>query len=311
MSTVVLENVVKKFGDFTAVDGISLTVDEGEIFGFLGPNGAGKSTTIRLLCGLLTPTSGSGRVRDLDILTQSEAIKEQLGYMSQRFSLYEDLRVEENMRFYGGIYGLSNTERDQRIDEVLDMIGLHDRRRDLTRNLAGGIKQRLALGCALLHKPAVIFLDEPTSGVDPNTRRTFWDLIYDLAGSKVTVFVTTHYMEEAEYCHRIGLINRGRLIAVGTPQQLKKNYIDGEVYEVETPDVLAAVEAVSRADAVLDAAVFGRTMHVRMADNKDAVSTLQRYLADSGQSSSRIRTIKPTLEDVFVALVSDKSESNK
>ena len=306
MSTVVLENVVKKFGDFTAVDGISLTVDEGEIFGFLGPNGAGKSTTIRLLCGLLTPSSGSGRVRGLDILTQSEAIKAQLGYMSQRFSLYEDLRVEENMRFYGGIYSLANDEREQRIDEVLDMIGLRERRRDMTRDLPGGIKQRLALGCALLHKPAVIFLDEPTSGVDPNTRRKFWDLIYDLAGSKVTVFVTTHYMEEAEYCHRIGLINRGRLIAVGTPQQLKQNYIDGVVYEVETADVLAAVEAVSGAEAVLDAAVFGRTMHVRMARGAEAVKTLQRRLAAVGQDAGHIRTIKPTLEDVFVALVSEK-----
>jgi ABC-2 type transport system ATP-binding protein len=306
MSTVVLENVVKKFGDFTAVDGISLTVDEGEIFGFLGPNGAGKSTTIRLLCGLLTPSSGRGSVRGLDILTQSEAIKAQLGYMSQRFSLYEDLRVEENMRFYGGIYSLANDEREQRIDEVLDMIGLRERRRDMTRDLPGGIKQRLALGCALLHKPAVIFLDEPTSGVDPNTRRKFWDLIYDLAGSKVTVFVTTHYMEEAEYCHRIGLINRGRLIAVGTPQQLKQNYIDGVVYEVETADVLAAVEAVSGAEAVLDAAVFGRTMHVRMARGAEAVKTLQRRLAAAGQDAGHIRTIKPTLEDVFVALVSEK-----
>jgi ABC-2 type transport system ATP-binding protein len=308
MEAVYLENVVKKFGDFTAVDHISLAVTEGEIFGFLGPNGAGKSTTIRMLCGLLIPTSGTAFVRGLDVVTQAEEIKAQLGYMSQRFSLYEDLRVEENMRFFGGIYGLENSQCRQRINDVLEVIGLGSRRQHMTRDLPGGIKQRLALGCALLHKPSIIFLDEPTSGVDPSTRRNFWDLIYDLADNKVTVFVTTHYMEEAEYCNRIGLINHGRLIAVGTPQQLKKNHIDGEVYEVETSDVLAAVETMAHIEGVLDAAVFGRTMHVRLKKVADAENTLRRTLASSGLQATRIRTIKPTLEDVFVALVSQKSE---
>jgi ABC-2 type transport system ATP-binding protein len=308
MEAVYLESVVKKFGGFTAVDHISLAVTEGEIFGFLGPNGAGKSTTIRMLCGLLIPTSGTAFVHGLDIVTQSEEIKARLGYMSQRFSLYEDLRVEENMRFFGGIYGLGNSECRQRINEVLEEIGLSDRRQHMTRDLPGGIKQRLALGCALLHKPSIIFLDEPTSGVDPATRRNFWDLIYDLADNKVTVFVTTHYMEEAEYCNRIGLINHGKLIAAGTPQQLKKNHIDGEVYEVETPDVLAAVETMADIDGVLDAAVFGRTMHVRLKKAADAENTLRRHLASSGLQATRIRTIKPTLEDVFVALVSQRTE---
>jgi ABC-2 type transport system ATP-binding protein len=310
MDAVCLENVVKKFGDFTAVDHISLTVAQGEIFGFLGPNGAGKSTTIRILCGLLRPTFGKAWVLGMDILSRAEEIKAMLGYMSQRFSLYEDLRAEENMRFFGGVYGLENSLCRRRINEMLDLIGLGERRQHMTRDLPGGIKQRLALGCALLHKPSIIFLDEPTSGVDPATRRNFWDLIYDLADRNVTVFVTTHYMEEAEYCNRIGLINHGRLIAVGTPQQLKKNHIDGEVYEVETADVLAAVETVAGIDGVLDAAVFGRSMHVRLRKIQHAESTLRRWLADSGLQAKRIRIIKPTLEDVFVALVSQKSEDN-
>jgi ABC-2 type transport system ATP-binding protein len=304
MTAVILDNVLKTFGDFIAVDHISLSVAEGEIFGFLGPNGAGKSTTIRMLCGLLTPTSGTGRVHGLNIVTQSEEIKAHLGYMSQRFSLYEDLRVVENMRFFGGIYGLQNSECNRRIHEVLEMIGLNDRRQHMTRDLPGGIKQRLALGCALLHQPSIIFLDEPTSGVDPATRRNFWDLIYDLAEDKVTVFVTTHYMEEAEYCHRIGLINHGSLIAAGTPQQLKKEHIDGDVYEVEISDVLAAVECMADVDGVLDAAVFGRAMHIRLTKGVNAENILRRRLAAAGLEATRIRTIKPTLEDVFVALVS-------
>jgi len=307
MGAVHLKDVVKKFGEFIAVDRISLDVANGEIFGFLGPNGAGKSTTIRMLCGLLTPTSGTGTVNGLDILTQSEAIKAQLGYMSQRFSLYEDLRVEENMRFFGGIYSLGHRECERRVDEVLTLINMRDRRHHMTKDLPGGIKQRLALGCALLHKPSIIFLDEPTSGVDPATRRNFWDLIYDLAESNVTIFVTTHYMEEAEYCNRIGLINHGKLIALGTPQDLKKHSLDGDIYEVETSDVLGAVESLSKVDQVLDAAIFGRAMHVRLAKGADAENTLRKPLAANGLDLGRIQPINPTLEDVFVALVGQKS----
>ena len=308
---VYLKDAVKRFGDFTAVDHISLEVNRGEIFGFLGPNGAGKSTTIRMLCGLLTPTSGEGRVNGLDIRTQSEEIKAQLGYMSQKFSLYDDLRVEENMSFFGGIYGLNRQECSRRIGEVLAQINLSDRRQTLTRDLPGGLKQRLALGCALLHKPPIIFLDEPTSGVDPATRRNFWDLIYALADDGVTMFVTTHYMEEAEYCNRIGLIDQGRLIALGSPDHLKKEHLSGRVYEVETSDVLAAVEALSGQAEVLDAAVFGRTMHVRLDGEVPARDFLTRELSAAGLTTDKIKQIEPTLEDVFVALVGKKLVDNK
>jgi len=304
---VYLKDVVKRFGDFTAVDHISLEVGRGEIFGFLGPNGAGKSTTIRMLCGLLTPTSGEGRVNGLDIVTQSEQIKANLGYMSQRFSLYEDLRVEENLRFFGSIYGLDAGTCTKRINEILVLTDLEERRRDVTRALPGGLKQRLALGCALLHQPPIIFLDEPTSGVDPSTRQNFWDLIYTLADQGVTVFVTTHYMEEAEYCHRIGLINQGRLIALGSPEDLKKKHLTGRVLEVETDDILAAAEALVQADRVYEAAVFGRALHVRLAEEVDAEKYVGDHLAAAGQTIRRIRPIEPSLEDVFVALVGDKS----
>lgn len=303
-----LNDVVKQFGDFTAVDHISLEIPPGEIFGFLGPNGAGKSTTIRMLCGLLTPTSGQGRVHGLDIVTQSEEIKANIGYMSQRFSLYEDLRAEENMKFFGGVYGLASKILARRIGEVLDLIGLTGRRASMTRELPGGVKQRLALGCALLHQPPIIFLDEPTSGVDPLTRRNFWELIYTLAEEDVTVFVTTHYMEEAEYCNRIGLIDSGRLIALGSPAQLKQDHLTGRVYEIETADVLTAVEALAAADEVFEAAVFGRVMHVRMAEGVEAAEYLSPFLNSAGQGIKRIEPIEPTLEDVFVALVGQEFE---
>jgi ABC-2 type transport system ATP-binding protein len=302
-AAVSLKEVVKRFGNFTAVDRISLEVGHGEIFGFLGPNGAGKSTTIRMLCGLLRPSSGEGRVNGLDIVSQAERIKANLGYMSQRFSLYDELRVEENMRFFGGIYGLDSLRCRERIEEVLDLISLRERRLSLAGELPTGLKQRLALGCALLHKPPIIFLDEPTSGVDPGTRRTFWDLIYTLADERVTVFVTTHYMEEAEYCNRIGLIDQGRLIALGSPAELKERHLSGRIFEMTTPDVLAAMEALSGAKEVLDTAVFGRALHVRLNEGMDALAYLSKFLDSAGLSIERMRPIEPTLEDVFVTLV--------
>ena len=305
-TAVYLKDVVKRFGDFTAVDGISLEVGTGEIFGFLGPNGAGKSTTIRMLCGLLRPTAGEGRVRGLDIVSQSEEIKARIGYMSQRFSLYNDLRVEENMKFFGGIYGLDGATCGRRTEEVLGLTGLTERRRDLTRNLPGGLKQRLALGCALLHEPPIIFLDEPTSGVDPGTRRNFWDLIYTLADQGVTLFVTTHYMEEAEYCNRIALIDQGRIIALGSPSELKARHLSGWIFEVETTDVLRAVEVLTGAAGVLDAAVFGRTLHARLEQSEDAEGFLKPRLQEAGLPMGRVLRIDPTLEDVFVALVGRK-----
>jgi len=306
-AAVILKDVVKRFGNFVAVDHISLEIGSGEIFGFLGPNGAGKSTTIRMLCGLLRPSSGQGWVHGLDIVSQSERIKSSLGYMSQRFSLYDDLRVEENMAFFGGIYGLDSSECETRIREVLALIGLTERRGSLTRELPTGLKQRLALGCALLHQPPIIFLDEPTSGVDPGTRRNFWDLIYTLADGGVTVFVTTHYMEEAEYCNRIGLIDHGQLIALGSPAELKSKHLAGTIYEIGTDHVLAAAEALAHVDGVLDAAVFGRALHVRLRQDLDAKAYLPAFLNSSGLLVNSIRPIEPTLEDVFVALVGHKT----
>ena len=306
-AAVILKDVVKRFGDFVAVDHISLEIASGEIFGFLGPNGAGKSTTIRMLCGLLRPSSGQGSVNGLDIVSQSESIKAGLGYMSQRFSLYDDLRVEENMAFFGGIYGLDSAACETRLREVLALTGLADRRRSLTRELPTGLKQRLALGCALLHRPPIIFLDEPTSGVDPGTRRNFWDLIYTLADEGVTVFVTTHYMEEAEYCNRIGLIDRGQLIALGSPAELKSKHLAGTIYEIATDHVLAAAETLAPVEGVLDAAVFGRALHVRLKKDIDAQAYLPAFLNSSGLVVNSIRPIEPTLEDVFVALVGHKA----
>ena len=222
--SIVVSGLTKKFGDFVAVNSVSFRVGKGEIFGFLGANGAGKSTTIRMLCGLLAPTSGEATVGGFPVGDQPEKVKERIGYMSQKFSLYEDLTVMENIRFFGGIYGLSRSRIRTRLPWILDMAGLRGREDTLTRELAGGWKQRLALGCALLHEPEIVFLDEPTGGVDPVSRRRFWDLIYDLSVKKVTVFVTTHYLDEAEYCHRIMLMDAGEIIAGGSPRELKDKY---------------------------------------------------------------------------------------
>ena len=219
---VVVDDLVKRFGDFVAVDHVSFSVDKGEIFCFLGPNGAGKSTTIRILCGLLAPTSGKATVHGFDVATESEQVKRSIGYMSQKFSLYDDLTVSENIEFFSGIYGVEKSRRQSRKEEILKMAGLEDRRDDATGLLTGGWKQRLALGCAILHEPPIVFLDEPTSGVDPIARRHFWDLIYEMAERGSTVFVTTHYMEEAEYCQRLALMDRGKMIALGAPSDLKR-----------------------------------------------------------------------------------------
>lgn len=220
-TAVCTEGLVKRFGDFVAVDQVTLAVQRGEIFGFLGPNGAGKSTTIRILCGLLQPSAGRAEVNGFDVAEKPESVKQSIGYMSQKFSLYDDLTVEENIGFFGGVYGVAAERRVQRAEYVLRMAGLADQRGAMTRSLAGGWKQRLALGCAILHEPPIVFLDEPTSGVDPIARRRFWDLIYEMAAGGSTVFVSTHYMEEAEYCHRVALMYRGRVIALGTPAELR------------------------------------------------------------------------------------------
>lgn len=242
-AAVTCTSLVKRFGNFTAVDNVSLDVAKGEIFGFLGPNGAGKSTTIRILCGLLEPTSGSALVNGFDVARESEKVKQSIGYMSQRFSLYDDLTVEENLDFFSGIYGVPKDRREERKAYALRMAALEAERATMTRQLAGGWKQRLALGCAILHSPPVVFLDEPTSGVDPIARRRFWDLIYDMAAAGTTVFVTTHYMEEAEYCHRLALMYRGRVVALGSPAELKA----ASAPDATMDDVF--VESIEREDA--------------------------------------------------------------
>jgi len=304
---VVVEDLVKTFGQFTAVDRISFSVPKGEVFGFLGPNGAGKSTTIRMLCGIITPTSGRGSVAGYDILTESEKIKERIGYMSQRFSLYEDLTVEENIEFYGGVYGVADARLAERKQWILEMANLADRSRSLTAELAVGWKQRLALGCALVHEPEILFLDEPTAGVDPISRRSFWDLIYTVAGQGVTVFVTTHYMDEAEHCDRLGLIYRGKLIALGSPQQLKQRYLAGALLEVHAQPIMQALDLLAREPAAKEVAIFGAALHV-VAESEAAAAPLRAALERGGLTVSRIETIAPSLEDIFVSLIEQADE---
>ena len=296
-----IENLRKVFGDFTAVDGITLSVSRGEVFGFLGPNGAGKSTTIKMLCGLLMPTSGSGSVGGYDILTQSEEIKQHIGYMSQRFSLYDDLTVEQNIKFFSGMYGVPGQRLKERREWVLDMAGLRDKRTAVTRTLAGGFKQRLALGCAILHEPPILFLDEPTSGVDPVSRRNFWNMIHDLSRSGTTVFVTAHYMDEAEYCDRLALIYSGRIIASGTPNELKKNYMKREVLEIETDSVVEAMDVLEQNH--IEAAVFGSLLHVTVEQADQAIPLIVQKLEESRIRVKRIDKAIPSLEDVFVTLI--------
>ena len=307
-SSVVIEDLVKRFGDFVAVNHISLETRKGEIFGFLGPNGAGKSTTIRMLCGLLRPTSGRAIVAGYDVAREPESVRQNIGYMSQKFSLYNDLRVIENLRFFAGLYNVPRDLAEKRIAWALAMAGLAGRERLITGTLPGGWKQRLALGCAVLHQPPIVFLDEPTSGVDPISRRQFWELIHHMAGEGVTVFVTTHHMEEAEYCNRLALIDRGRIVALGTPTELKKRAMKGDLLLVECSPLGQAVELVQQAPGVLDAAVFGNALHLVVEAASTAVPVLRDYLSQRGVAVSRIEAIPPTLEDVFVSLTAGRRE---
>ena len=297
------DRLVKRFGDFVAVNDVSFEARRGEIMGFLGPNGAGKSTTIRILCGLLRPSGGRAEVAGLDVARSPEKVRENIGYMSQRFSLYDDLTVMENLRFFGGVYGVKGARLAKRLDFAIDMAGLKGRETTLAADLSGGWKQRLALGCAVLHEPAILFLDEPTSGVDPGSRRRFWDLIYALAGEGVCVVITTHYMDEAEYCNRIALIDGGRLAALGSPSELKRTAIGGEILLVEGDDPGTMLEALANAPAVRDVAPFGSSLHIVVDDAARDLPALKAFLGERGLGWSRIEPIKPTLEDVFVQLV--------
>jgi ABC-2 type transport system ATP-binding protein len=296
-------DLVKRFGDFCAVDHISFAVSRGEIFGFLGPNGAGKSTTIRILCGLLLPSGGSAFVDGLDVGAVPEQVRNHIGYMSQKFSLYDDLTVEENIDFFSGIYRVPRPLRPERKAHALRMAGLEERREALTRTLAGGWKQRLALGCAILHRPPVLFLDEPTSGVDPIARRDFWALIYELSDAGHTVFVSTHYMDEAEYCHRLALMYRGRIVALGTPGELKDALPANRLMDLESSDPLESMRALEKEPGILDVAVFGGGLHVTVLDPADAEPRIRRALRGRGVEIRKLEFIPPSMEDVFVSCI--------
>jgi len=308
---VVVRDLEKRFGGFVAVNKVTFEVAPGEIFGFLGPNGAGKSTTIRMLSGILAPTGGTGTVAGFDVRTEPERIKQHIGYMSQKFSLYEDLTVEENIDFYSGIYRVDRRKRRARKAWVLEMAGLGEHRRVRTGVLSGGWKQRLALGCAVLHEPPIVFLDEPTSGVDPISRRQFWDLIYELSGQGVTVFVTTHHMEEAEYCDRLGLIYRGELVALGTPDALKTELMQEQVVEVVADRPHDAMTRLDGMEGVTEVALFGRGLHVVVADASTAVGRIERRLREAGHRVEQVRSIVPSLEDVFVSLIEARDRAER
>jgi ABC-2 type transport system ATP-binding protein len=310
---VTLHDLEKRFGDFIAVNRVNLNVKKGEIFGFLGPNGAGKSTTIRMLCGILAPTAGSGTVAGFDIIREAEKIKASIGYMSQKFSLYEDLTVEENIDFYSGIYKIPAMKKHERKEWVVGMAGLTEHRKSRTGVLSSGWKQRLALGCAILHEPPIIFLDEPTSGVDPISRRNFWDLIYHLAEQGVTVFVTTHYMDEAEYCDRLGLIYRGELIALGTPEELKTRFMSEDVVEVLCDRPHEAIGHIEGLVGIKHAALFGKGLHVVTEHADRAIPEMVETLAPLGFAVTRLEKIVPSLEDVFVSLIEahDRQETRQ
>jgi ABC-2 type transport system ATP-binding protein len=308
-----VQSLEKKFGDFTAVNKINFAVKQGEIFGFLGPNGAGKSTTIRMLCGIIPPTSGSGTVGGFDIIKEQSKIKEHIGYMSQKFSLYNDLTVEENINFYSGIYRIPKSEKKERLQATLVAAGLEGMESRLTATLAGGWKQRLALGCALIHKPKILFLDEPTSGVDPITRANFWGIIKQLASQGVTIFITTHYMDEAENCNRMVLIYHGTIIAQGTPQEMKTNCIDNDVLEILLPNAQNWLEQITKIEGVKEAALFGSNIHALVYDSSKAIPAIRQSLQKMNVGEFSINKILPSLEDVFVCSIEnyDRAESKK
>ncbi len=297
-----VRGLTKMFGDFTAVNDVTFNVPRGQIYGFLGANGSGKTTTIRMLCGLLAPTSGTAVVAGYDINTQSEEIKKNIGYMSQKFSLYNDLTVRENITFFGGVYGLSAPRLRERLSWAVDLAGLTGREDSLTGDLSGGWKQRLALTCAVLHEPRIVFLDEPTSGVDPIARRRFWELIQSLSDAGVTVLVTTHYLDEAEYCNTILLIHAGTLIASGGPSELKHAYLKNPVLEVECDNVIEALGILQGQAWVMETSVFGTYLHVSVGGEEEK-QRVEGVLAEQGIRVRRIERIVPSLEDVFIHLI--------
>ncbi|HNX90267.1 MAG TPA: ABC transporter ATP-binding protein [Candidatus Omnitrophota bacterium] len=302
-AAVEVKDLSKTFGDFKAVDRMNFTVKKGEIFGFLGPNGAGKSTTIKMLCGLLSPSAGAGHVSGFDILKEQESIKQNIGYMSQKFSLYPDLTVEENIDFYSGIYRIPADRLKARKEWVIKMSGLDDLRNKMTSTLSGGWKQRLALGCAIAHEPGIVFLDEPTSGVDPIARKNFWELIKEMSGKGVTVFVTTHYMDEAENCDRLALIYRGTIIAMGTPSELKSDHMKDDILAVTVRDPEEWMEKIRALKSVTDVALFGTVLHVTAGSKDQAAVEVKELFQKEERMKYSISEIEPSLEDVFVSLI--------
>lgn len=313
MNSIEVSNLTKKFDDFTSVNNISFDVKEGEVFGFLGSNGAGKSTTIKMLCGILSPTSGDANVGGFSIRDNPDMVKRKIGYMSQKFSLYNDLTVTENINFFGGVYGLKNRILNERKKKVLEMSDLFEKENTLTSSLAVGYKQRLALGCAVIHEPKIVFLDEPTGGVDPISRRKFWDLINELSEKGTTVFVTTHYLDEAEFCNRIILIDEGRLIADGNPDELKNQYIKNPVIEINCDNIYKAIEILEQESDTGSITIFGNALHVTLKDSDGAepgkyIELIKELIeTKTTVKINRIERIAPSLEDVFIHLLDKKS----
>ncbi len=301
-----VEKLTKRFGDFTAVNHVSFDVKAGEVLGYLGPNGSGKTTTIRMLLGLLQPSDGNARVLGFNIRTQAEAIRPLVGYMSQKFALYDELTMRENLDFYAGVYGVPRRARANRVHEVIELLHLRGSENELAGDLSGGWRQRLALGTALVHQPQLLFLDEPTSGVDPSARRAFWDLIYDLAQRGVTIFVTTHYMDEAEHCHRVGIMFRGQLLALDTPNGLKASALPGAAWDV-TPDhgaasLVAALSALHEVPGVMRAGLSSDRLRAITAPDAHTAESLQAVMVSAGFAKALVEQVEPTLEDVFIAL---------
>jgi ABC-2 type transport system ATP-binding protein len=300
---VITKGLTKRFGTIVAVDHVDLTVRRGEIYGFLGPNGAGKSTTIRMLCGLLDPTEGTGYVLGHDIVAEPERIKEKIGYMSQRFSLYEDLTVRENLEFYASLYSVPNGVRRARIEQMVEMADLAGRENTLAAHLSGGWKQRLALGCSIVHTPQLLFLDEPTAGIDPVSRRNFWDLIYRLSEEGITIVVTTHYMDEAEHCDSLGFIYQGRMTAQGSRDDIKTNALKGGVLEIDCRPMREATQVLEQLPGVAEVVRFGKTVHVVLEDGGPSPSEVEGRLIREGFTVTRVEATSPSIEDIFVSFV--------
>ena len=302
MKAIGSSNLTKKFDELIAVNNLNLSIEEGEIFGFLGPNGAGKSTTIRMLCGILEPTSGNATVGGYDIINEADKIKNIIGYMSQSFGLYQDLTVEENLTFYSKLYITDKKEALKRRDEIIDTIGLVKYLKHLAATLSGGWKQRLALACAVVHRPKILFLDEPTAGIDPVSRRIMWDFLYDLSRSGMTLFVTTHYMEEVERCNTIGFIWEGNLVAYDTPQGIKDNFKLYQIIKIQCEKINAVFKILQKHELTKDINIYGDTLHLAVDSAEEAIPVLSHFLKEKAIKINEINTISPSIEDVFVAL---------